>query len=460
MHAVNRLAHRRLRPAAASPQDDRSEAGAVLVVSVIVMLSVLAITALVIDIGYAKQSRRLAQNTADAAALAAAQDLDGTAPSTVTAVASARSWAQKNDPDLTTAAWSGCTDADALPVRPDPATTCISFSADRMTVRVRLPMRDQPVFFGGVIRSDPLEVEAVAVATKTLGSTPSMPAGPCGLCVIEDRTLQIGGSTSIQVTGGEIQADRLTANAQDGNNGIAPVPLRWHTSNTSNWGRNVQPAPATFNSRYQRLTAAVPNPFAALSVDYTGLVTDGSNINYSSGPSPLQPNRIYTQNINVQGGTLNLAPGTYYFANTLNVTNGARLTGTGVTLVFACAAPCTSGGSEPGKFNFSNGTTVTITAPTTGPYAGLAILFDPNGRQGTPNQLSGNITLEGAVYGRRAGFNMGSSSGVVRAWTIVAGGNFDANAGTLIIDNTAYAATVGGGGGGSSGTEGSVNLTG
>lgn len=340
-----------------------------------------------------------------------------------------------------------------FPVRPDPATTCISFSADRMTVRVRLPMRDQPVFFGGVIRSDPLEVEAVAVATKTLGSTPSMPAGPCGLCVIEDRTLQIGGSTSIQVTGGEIQADRLTANAQDGNNGIAPVPLRWHTSNTSNWGRNVQPAPATFNSRYQRLTAAVPNPFAALSVDYTGLVTDGSNINYSSGPSPLQPNRIYTQNINVQGGTLNLAPGTYYFANTLNVTNGA-----------------------PDGHRGHPGLRLRGTLHLRWQRTGQVQLLQrhhrhdhrtdhrPLRRAGDPlrpERAPGHSQpAEREHHARGRGLR---TSGRLQHGLIERGGarlddrrggNFDANAGTLIIDNTAYAATVGGGGGGAAARRG------
>ena len=41
------------------------------------MVAVLTMVAVVIDLGYAKQYRRLSQNSADAAALAAAQDLDG-----------------------------------------------------------------------------------------------------------------------------------------------------------------------------------------------------------------------------------------------------------------------------------------------------------------------------------------------------------------------------------------------
>ena len=158
------------------------------------------------------------------------------------------------------------------------------------------------------------------------------------------------------------------------------------------------------------------------------------------------------------GGTLTLAPGTYYFANTLTVQGGAKLIGNGVTLVFSCRASCASVGGEPGKFNFGQGTTVEITAPTTGAYAGMAIMFDPDGSQGTPNQLSGTVTLNGAVYAKKAGFNMGSSSGVIKAWTIVSGGNFDANNGNLQINNTAYYTATGGGSGASSG--GSVSLVG
>lgn len=434
----------------------KDERGAVLVVSAIVMVAVLAVVAIVIDIGYAKQYRRLSQNSADAAALAAAQDLDGTAARTTTALATAKTWAQKNDPSITASSWAGCADPSALPYTPDPNNTCISFAATYLTVRVTLPTVTQPVFFGGVVGSKGLKVNATATATKTPGTTTAT-AGPCGLCIIEGRTLQIAGSTAISVTGGEIQADRLTANANDSNTSITPVPLRWYQSNSSNWGRNVQPAPATFNSRYSQLSAAVPNPFAAKTVDYTGLVTDGSNINVSGGASPLSPNRIYTQNVNINGGTLTLAPGTYYFANTLTVQGGATVTGAGVTLVFSCRASCASVGGEPGKFNFGAGTNVTITAPTSGPYAGLAIMFDPDGSQGTPNQLSGNVTLNGAVYAKKAGFNMGSSSAVIKAWTIVSGGNFDANNGTLQIDNGAYSSATGGGSGSSGG---SVNLVG
>jgi hypothetical protein len=430
----------------------RDDRGAVVAIAAIMMVSLLGMTALVVDVGYAKQYRRVAQNGADAAALAAAQDLDGSSVST--AVGRAKAYALKNDPRITQGSWSGCQDPGHLERTPDPGNSCISFTADLLTVRVALPKMEQPRFFGGVARLDPMNVGAFASARKAPGAP--VAAGNCGLCVIGGRTLQIAGSTSIKVTGGEVQADSLTANANDTNNAITPVPLRWYNANNSNWGRNASGAPATFDARYSKLSAPVPNPFEGRTVNYTGLTPDYSNINFTGGASLLQPNRIYNQNVDVTSGTLNLAPGTYYFANTLNVRSGATLTGTGVTLVFSCSTACPAG--EPGKFNFEAGSTVAITAPTAGTYAGMAIMFDPNGSSGTPNQLSGNVTLDGAVYGKNVGFNMGNANAVIRSWTIVAGGNFDANNGTLLIDNTKYASTIGGGAGGGAGTAGSVGL--
>ncbi|QXC63525.1 hypothetical protein KSP35_13310 [Aquihabitans sp. G128] len=105
------------------------------------MLALLAMVALVVDIGYAKQYRRQAQNSADAAALAAAQDLTGTASGATTAVATAKAWALKNDSQISAASWAGCRDAGALPVTPDTASDnrCISFSADYLSIRVRVP---------------------------------------------------------------------------------------------------------------------------------------------------------------------------------------------------------------------------------------------------------------------------------------------------------------------------------
>jgi len=409
-----------------------------MVVAALFCVVLFAVAALVIDYGDGVMGRREAQTAADAAALAAAQDL----PDTSVAAATARRYVASN---LGAVDWTGCVDPGALALRPDGGNGCISFDAARTRVRVRIPTDTRPVLFGAFAGSTGLKVSASATAQRLVAAG----GGPCGLCIIGDRTLQLAGLTKLAVTGGEIQADRLTANNNGAAATVSPLPLRWWAANNSNWGRNDQPAPATFNSRYSKLSAPVPNPFAHLTVDYTGLTTDGSNVNYcNNGVSPIQPGRIYTQNVNINCGTVTLASGTYHFANTLTVGSGATLRGTGVTLVFGCSRACTG---EGGKFVFNGNSTVAISAPTSGAYANMAIMFDPGNASGTPNQLGGRITLDGAVYAKKAGFNMGQGSAVVNAWTIVSGGNFDLNAGTLLIDNTRF-------GGSGSGANGSVSL--
>lgn len=456
MSAGLRVTHRR-RPAAPRPdaERDRRERGVSLTVVALAMVPLLIITALVADVGYAKQRRRTFQATADAAALAAAQELDGGPTQISRAIVAVKTWTTKNQPELTSSRWNGCSDPDALTYRPDTGNTCISFdsASTPSKVRVRLPDEAQPQFFGQFASKDRLRVTAAATASRTPATTTQV-AGPCGLCVIGDRTLQMSNMQEVRVTGGEIQADRLTVNLQDANNGVSPLPLKWFNSNGSNWGRNVQPAPATFNSRYSRLSAAVPNPFAALTVSYAGLTVDWSS-NINAPGNTIQPDVIYRQSVNINGN-VTLAPNrTYYFANNLQMNSGT-LTGVNVTLVFVCTSTCN--GSEGGKFNFGSNTTVNITAPSTGPYAGMAIMFDPTMTGGTPNQLSGQVTLDGAVYAKGMGFNLGNSNGVTRAWTIVAGGNFDANSGRLFVDNTKYYALGGSGTGGSAG--GTISLDG
>lgn len=441
------------------------ERGASLAIVALLLVVLLVVTALVVDIAYAKQERRGTQNAADAAALAAAQELDGHSGQITRAVARAVEYAGLNLSGLTPADWAGCSDPDALTYVPSGQVSagCISFdSATEPTrIRVRVPER-APAFFGAFLGHDSYEVSSAATAARAQTTTTGgAPAGPCGLCIISPGRLQAningtnattGQANRIHVTGGEIYGHCLTVNSNDNvpASSYSPLPLRYVGScNNSNWGRNVQPAPSTFESRYAPV-ASVPNPFEDVTVSYTTPIPADtqSNLSWCNGTwsqaKALQPDVMYTQTVNIGcGGTLTLAPGTYYFRGNLQVSGNTTVIGNGVTLVFGCASgsaarPCTN--EEGGKFNFANESTVDITAPTSAsaatPYPRFAILFDPGNRSGTPNQLAGNTTLEGAVYAKQAGFSMGSQNGVVRAWTVVAGGNFDANNGTILIDNT------------------------
>ena len=132
----------------------------------LVMLSaMLGFSALVVDISNAMQTRRQAQNSADAAALAAAQDLPN--PSAV--VATAKQYVYENM-GIASSSWVGCSDPQALSRLPDVANsnTCISIDNAFQRVRVQLPRRTVGAFFGRVIGASDITVSAHAVAEAIL----------------------------------------------------------------------------------------------------------------------------------------------------------------------------------------------------------------------------------------------------------------------------------------------------
>jgi hypothetical protein len=80
----------------------------------------------------------------------------------------------------------------------------------------------------------------------------------------------------------------------------------------------------------------------------------------------------------VTQATANLAPGIYVFENKFSVSS--KLTANNVTLYFACTnypLPCAPG-TQGGFFTLSTSQPSTITAPTSGDFAGIAVFFDRN----------------------------------------------------------------------------------
>ncbi len=138
----------------------RDEGGAVAVLTALLAVVLLSMAALVVDLGIARDSRRQAQNTADSAALAAANALYATrAPNLnqpgdfVAAVNAAKRYAAENY-GTTEAEWRGCSTDQALDYQnPGTWTNCITFDSFLYPrqVLIVVPVREQPVFFGGVV---------------------------------------------------------------------------------------------------------------------------------------------------------------------------------------------------------------------------------------------------------------------------------------------------------------------
>ena len=96
----------------------RDESGAILVIVALALVVLVGISALVLDLGLAHIEQRKLQNSADAAALGAAQDLTRLAGTTAPAVTDAQNLAGQNLPNHTLN-WSSlpaCT-GTSLPIR-------------------------------------------------------------------------------------------------------------------------------------------------------------------------------------------------------------------------------------------------------------------------------------------------------------------------------------------------------
>ena len=166
----------------------------------------------------------------------------------------------------------------------------------------------------------------------------------------------------------------------------------------------------------------------ALSVNVVGQISGGSGITATQGvnvgispiPDPyanvVMPtptgcdynNKTYKTNVTIDPGTycngiqlnagavVTMNPGVYIIdRGSLQMAGGSTLQGTGVTIILT-----SSTGSNYADATINGGATLAITAPSTGPTAGIAIFGDRNMPTSTTFKFNGGDTqvIGGAVY--------------------------------------------------------------
>jgi hypothetical protein len=126
-----------------------------------------------------------------------------------------------------------------------------------------------------------------------------------------------------------------------------------------------------------------------------------------------------------------MAPGIYIVEKGLSVPGGNRVTGTGVVIFNGCglAAPVTC--TPTGKFTISGGSTAGLSAPTSGPYAGM-LMFQERTNTADVTVSGGSLvsSFNGVIYAVNAGkVTLGSGgsqmtmSGVVASTVTISGGS-------------------------------------
>ncbi|MBI1867203.1 MAG: hypothetical protein HYS06_02730 [Methylocystis sp.] len=121
---------------------------------------------------------------------------------------------------------------------------------------------------------------------------------------------------------------------------------------------------------------------------------------------------VYCGGISLNAGAnLTLNPGVYYLdKGSLSVVGGGTISGDGVTLVFT-----SSTGGNWATAKVASNANVNLTAPTTGPTAGIVIFGDRNMPVGTSFQFNGGAaqSFGGAIYAPQGALDFvgGSSTG-------------------------------------------------
>jgi len=367
----------------------RDDSGQMAILFVLTLLVVFIFFALAFDAGLWYFDHRTAQNQADAAALAAVQELPATDTSKATAAAD--DWLTKNGSNPGERYCLDYSDRNG-DGKPDTVRVCVR--------------RESPGIFAALSKIKSVWVSAAATATVV--EEPSL----YSLKAMNDddeckSTFLVHGNATVSVTGGGgtytrcespppkcgLLVSGTSAKLVTGVNDVAGC-------GTTNGGATLQLPPTP--------QVALDDPFADLvQPTVSGSCLPGSH-NYTSGPHTLSPGR-YCDQLQVSSTALvTLQPGIYVLHKGLKVTGSGRFTsdlngngvldpGEEVLLYDTCASsPCN--GARPGDMEITGSVNVALKGVPA--YHNIVIWVDRTAGAGSLVKLGGSAAagVDGTVY--------------------------------------------------------------
>jgi Flp pilus assembly protein TadG len=433
--------------------------------------------ALVVDVGLLYREKRIVQAAADSGALAAAEGESLGADITTSATTAAT----RNG--LTIGTGSGQATVTAV----DGLSGTGNTSYVRVTVTVH-----SPTIFLGMLNSGfrMMDVSADAQASYLKGGSSACMTGlsQTGAVVPNASGVKVNGSSTM-IWNTTVMSDIATqgnSRINMPNCGIqacGPTPSYYGSGSgktgagiyawgsgtitasstsspsygTDNSGSTISPTPTAKSCSGDPLAASMP----------TAPSTSGSCIdpswmsqhNAGGAAKTISPGtycNFNTSNVS----TLTMQPGLYVIKTTFSTNSGTTINGNGVTIYLANGVIANSGnytyvagGSTP--YGVGNGTTMNISAPTSGPYAGIAI-WDGNASASTPDTFTfgggASSTFSGAIYAPNTNLVLGNGSG-----TSTISSNIIANT-VMILGGSTLTNNYTPPSGGSGATQGGVTL--
>lgn len=362
-------------------------------VAVLVALSLtgmIGVVAIGLDGGLLLDDQQQLQATADAAALAAASDLyqnyptnNGSDPSG-TASKSAQTTAAANG-------YSNGVNGSTVTVHIPPTSGPFNGQAGYAEVIIQF---NQNRYFSNIFGSGAIPVQARAVARGqqiAYSNGGILLLDPNGQGALNDQGNGLTATGApILVNSNNAQAVVLTGNA------AVSAPQIKIAGNSSSSGN------ATMQGTVTTGVSPTPDPLAKLPVPVPSTLTTQSTsaLSYSGGSYTLQPG-VYDGGITLSStASVTLQPGVYYLnGGGLNISGQASISGNGVMIY-------NNPLSSTDAINISGTGTISLSAPTSGPYMGLTLFQNRSSSVALSLSGGGNISMSGTFYAAGARLNI------------------------------------------------------
>jgi hypothetical protein len=153
----------------------------------------------------------------------------------------------------------------------------------------------------------------------------------------------------------------------------------------------------------------IPDPLAWLTAPGTG--TSQTAVNLTGGSKTIDPG-VYSQiSVSGNGTTLNMNPGVYVITGGgFTVSNSANVSGAGV-VIYNAGSNFPSAGGTFGAVVLGSSGTISLSAPTSGPYTGFPLIFQARDNTQTLSlNAQSAVGLNGTIYAPAALLSLGAGS--------------------------------------------------
>lgn len=354
--------------------------GVVLTVA-IALPALLGATGLAVDLGQWYRERATLQTATDAAALGAARLLTDSSAS---------------QDDYVTVALAEAEGAIAAGTVGQLITPITVHVVAGTSVTVTLQSTANQYFTSGLLVSRP-----TLTATAEAGPAPP-PTCVLALSKTASPGISISGNVNVSASHCSVFSDSTSADALNISGNATIVAKEIGSAGITQTSGAVSVTPAPQNNQKAEL-----DPYANLTPPTPGTCFAGPS-SYSGGTITLNPG-TYCSGLNFSGtATVTFNPGTYILEGNFVLSGGVTIASAdGVTFYLG-------GGVSTATVNWSGGTVTQspMTAPLTGPYAGVLIYQDRSASLGNAASISGNASFQigGAVYMPRAALTMSGTS--------------------------------------------------